>query len=120
MKKNFSNPIPIIIKGIRDKKGEKITLLDLSSIDTAPSNAFIICEAKNPIQAAAIADSVADNMIEYAGRKPDNTDGYRNREWLIVDYGDVMVHIFLRETRSHYDLESLWNDAEITHFPDLD
>lgn len=110
----------IIIEAIRDKKGRAITILDLSRIESAPSGKFIICQATNPTQAGAIADSVTDAMIEFAGRKPYHTDGYRNREWLILDYGDVMAHIFLPDTRAHYDLESLWGDAPATRLEDLD
>lgn len=110
----------IIIDGIHDKKGCRITVLDLSHIESAPSHKFIICQASNPVQVAAIADSVADSMLEHAGRKPSNTDGYRNREWLILDYGEVMVHIFLPDTRTRYALENLWSDARITDIPDID
>lgn len=116
----MANLLEIIIDGIQNKKGRGITILNLEDIEAAPCSQFIICEANNPTQVGAIADSVTDNMLEYAGRKAEHTDGYRNREWLIIDYGDIMVHIFLKEIRTHYDLEGVWGDAKITDIPDLD
>ena len=112
--------LPAIIEGIQDKKGKSITIVDLSAIDTAPSSSFVICEAGNPIQAAAVADSVQDTLLEKCGRKPSATDGFRNREWIILDYGEALVHIFLPEFRQRYALEELYADAPIRRVPDLD
>lgn len=112
--------IRTIIDGIQDKKGTAITVLDLSGILTSPTLSFIVCTGRTPIQTGAIADSVRDKMLEVAGRKPQAVDGYRNREWLVLDYGEVIVHVMLPDTRARYALEELWADAVITNVPDLD
>jgi len=109
-----------IVDGIQNKKGRKIAVLQLSDIESASASEFIICEGSNPAQVAAIADSLQDNALLHCGRKPSNTDGYRNAQWIVVDYGDVMVHVFLRDERVRYDLEGLWNDAPIEMIPDID
>lgn len=109
-----------IIEGIRERKGRGITILDLSGIDGAAANRFIICEGTSTMQTSAIADSVRDYLLEHAGKKPYNYDGYRNSEWIVIDYGDTLVHVFNRDTRRHYNLEELWSDAPVTELPDLD
>lgn len=109
-----------IIEAIRDRKGRGITILDLSEIDGAAANEFIICEGTSNMQVAAIADSIRDYLLEHRGKKPYNYDGYRNSEWIVIDYGDTLVHVFRRETRQHYNLEDLWSDAVATEIPDLD
>lgn len=109
-----------IIDAIQDKKGRGITLVDLSGIESAPTREFIICEGRTPQQVAAIADHVRDQLLEQVRVKPYNYDGYRNARWIVVDYGSVMVHIFVPDARTLYSLEELWNDAAITEIPDLD
>lgn len=109
-----------IIDAIQDKKGRGITLVDLSGIESAPTREFIICEGRTPQQVAAIADNVRDQLLEQVRVKPYNYDGYRNARWIVVDYGSVMVHIFVPDVRTLYSLEELWNDAAITEIPDLD
>ncbi len=114
------NVISIITEAIQDKKGRGITIINLSKIDTAATGAFVVCEGRNPSQVAAIADNVREFMQKSFGRKPINYDGYRNSQWIIVDYGEVMIHVFLPEPRGYYNLEQLWGDGEITRIPDLD
>ncbi len=111
---------PLIIEAIQDKKGEKIDVLDLSKIDTASAHSFIICQGKSTAQVSAIADNVREEIQKKTGIKPYNYDGYRNSQWIIIDYGDTMVHIFLPEFREFYRLEDLWSDADLTMIPDLD
>ena len=109
-----------IIEAIQDRKGKKITLLDMADIESAPAHTFIICEGNTPVQVAAIADNVRDFLLDEIRVKPYNYDGYRASEWIVIDYGDIIVHIFARETRQHHNLEDLWSDAETTQIPDLD
>lgn len=109
-----------IIDAIQDKKGRGITLMDLSGIESAPTREFIICEGRTPQQVAAIADSVRDQLLEQVRVKPYNYDGYRNARWIVVDYGSVMVHVFVPDDRTLYSLEELWSDAVVTEIPDLD
>lgn len=109
-----------IIDAIQDKKGRGITLMDLSGIESAPTREFIICEGRTPQQVAAIADNVRDQLLEQVRVKPYNYDGYRNARWIVVDYGSVMVHVFVPDDRTLYSLEELWSDAVVTEIPDLD
>lgn len=109
-----------IIEAITDRKGKKISLLDLKKIDTAPSDSFVICQGSSTSQVSAIADSIRERLQKNLDLKPYNYDGYKNSQWIIIDYGDVMVHVFLPEYREFYNLEELWNDANITNLPELD
>lgn len=113
------NLIDLITEGIRDRKGRNITHIDLSNIESSGANHFIICEGTSSMQVSAIADSVREYLLNNADIKPYNYDGYRNSQWIVIDYGDVFVHIFLPEVRQRYNLEELWNDAKITSIPDL-
>ncbi|MDE7351314.1 MAG: ribosome silencing factor [Muribaculaceae bacterium] len=108
----------IAVSAIQDKKGREITILDLSKVDGAPTGQFIICTGKSTTQVSAIADSVREEIQKQTGEKPINYDGYRNSQWIVIDYGDTMVHVFLPETRAFYRLEELWNDAETTRIAD--
>lgn len=110
----------VIISAIQDKKGHDISVLDLSQVDGAPTGKFIICTGNSTSQVSAIADCVREKVQKEAGEKPVNYDGYRNSQWIVVDYGDTMVHIFLPDTRDFYKLEQLWSDAKATRIPDLD
>lgn len=110
----------LIIDGIQDRKGKKITLVDLSSIESAAADSFIICEGSSSMQVAAIADSIREHLLDTERIKPYNYDGYRNSEWIVIDYGSTLVHVFLPETRHRYNLEELWSDARLTEVPDLD
>lgn len=109
-----------IIDAIQDKKGQKISLIDLATIESAPAGEFIICQGKSTSQVSAIADSIRDKLLKENGVKPYNYDGYRNSQWIVIDYGNVLVHIFLPEYREFYNLEELWSDAKITEIPDLE
>lgn len=108
------------IEAIQDRKGKKITLLDMSEIETAPAHTFVICEGNTPVQVAAIADNIREHLLDEIKVKPYNYDGYRAAEWIVIDYGDIFVHVFTRDARHHYNLEELWSDAAITEIPDLD
>lgn len=112
--------INMIIEGIQDRKGRRIVHIDLKDIETAAASDFIICEGTSPTHVAAIADSVRDHLFEQASVKPYNYDGYRNAQWIVIDYGSTLVHIFLHDEREHYNLEELWSDAPMTEIPDLD
>ena len=91
-----------------DKKAENIVAMDVSNI-TSLSEYFVVCSASNLIQVKAIADNIRDNIEE----NPWRTEGYENGTWIILDYVDIVVHIFLDETRQYYDLERIWFDAKV-------
>jgi len=110
----------LIIDAIRDRKGHSITVVDLEKIPGASASTFIIAEGNSTTQVASIADHLEERLLEDARLKPYNTDGFKNSEWIVLDYGDTWIHIFLPEARMRYNLEELWSDADITEIPDLD
>lgn len=99
-----------IITAIQEKKGEAIVSLDLKKIDEAVSDFFILCEAQSYIQVKAIADAVVAAVYKDCDEKPYHTEG--GEHWTLVDYVNIVVHIFSKEQRKFYDLESLWLDAD--------
>ncbi len=109
-----------IIESIQEKKGHKIITVDLTEIESASAQYFIIAQGNTPTQVEAIADSVRDYTREHAGTKPIAYEGYRNAQWIIIDYGHIFVHIFTPEAREFYRLEQLWNDAKLTEIKDID
>ena len=108
-----------IIKGIQDKKGSGIVVADVSGIDGTICKDFIICQGNSPQQVEAIAGSVSDYVRETMGEKPVNCVGLDNAVWVAMDYVDVLVHVFVPETRAYYDLEHLWEDAKLKQIPDI-
>lgn len=110
----------LVIEGIQNRKGKKITVVNLEEIDGAAANSFIICQGSSTMQVSAIADSIRETLQKEADIKPFNYDGYQNSQWIVIDYGDIFVHIFLPDTRQFYNLEELWSDAAITEIPDVD
>lgn len=113
-----SKLIEQITEGIQNKKGKKIIIADLSRIDDTICNYFVICQGGSPTQVSAIVDSVREYAQRGADSRPLRIDGLRNASWVAMDYADVLVHVFLPEARSFYDLEHLWADAKITTIPD--
>ena len=110
----------LIIEGIQNRKGRGVTIVDMRDIDTAATGRFIIAEGSSTTQTAAIADSIEETVRTRSGQKPFNVDGEQAGDWVIMDYGDIWVHIFLPAVRTRYNLEELWSDAKITTVPDLD
>lgn len=110
----------MVIEGIQDRKGRNIVHIDLSGIESAAASDFIVCEGSSTMHVSAIADSVRDYLLEHYGIKPYNYDGYQNSQWIVIDYGHTLVHVFLPSERQRYDLEGLWSDAPATAIPDLD
>jgi len=108
-----------IVEGIQERKGKKITVVNLSKLD-APARYFVLCEGTSNTQILAITESVKVYVRENTGESPFAMDGLNNALWIAMDYGDVMVHIFERETRQFYNLEHLWADAKLTDVPDME
>lgn len=98
-----------IVNAIHDKKGEAVVSLDLRKIDEAVADFFVLCEANSSIQLKAIADHVIEQVQEKTGEKPYHC-AYSD-QWILVDYVNIVTHIFRPEQRAFYDLESLWEDA---------
>lgn len=109
-----------IIEGIQERKGKDITVVDMAEVDGATIDKFIICQGNSTMQVTAIADSIRDYLFEKLHVKPYNYDGYRNAQWIVIDYGEILVHVFTPETRQYYNLEELWSDARVTEIPNLD
>ena len=109
-----------IVKGIQEKKGSNISIVDMEGIDGAICRYFIICQGNSPTLIQAIADSVEETARIDTGEKPVHVVGMGNAQWVAMDYTDVMVHIFLPETREFYALDNLWQDAKLDRLPDLD
>ncbi|MDA3881234.1 MAG: ribosome silencing factor [Prolixibacteraceae bacterium] len=111
-----TNIIDAIVEGVRRKKGQEIIDLDLTKIDYSECNHFIVCHGSSNTQAEAIAHSIEETVKELTGQSALHTDGYRNAQWILLDYIDIMVHVFQESWRTHYDLESLWADAQIKKY----
>ncbi len=112
--------VKTIIDGIQEKKGSDIVVADLSEIEGTICKNFVVCQGNTPTQVEAIAESVADTVREQLKEKPSRVVGLRYAQWVAMDYGDVLVHIFVPEMRDYYDLEHLWADAPIQRIPNLD
>ncbi|TCI85414.1 ribosome silencing factor [Tenacibaculum sp. M341] len=106
--------IAAIIKGIDDVKGENIQLLDLRKIENTVCDYFVICTGNSNTQVNAISGSVHKVVSKELKDKPFNVEGQGNSEWVLMDYVNIVVHIFQKHVRDYYDIESLWGDAKIT------
>ncbi|WP_296637992.1 ribosome silencing factor [Polaribacter sp.] len=106
--------IAVIIKGIDDVKGENIQLLDLREIENTVCDYFVICSGNSNTQVNAISGSVQKVVSKEVKDKPWHVEGQGISEWVLMDYVNVVVHIFQKHVRDYYDIESLWGDAKIT------
>lgn len=106
--------LKVIADAMLEKKGQDVVSLDLKPIGTAISDHFIVCNADSTPNVVAIADNIEDRMLEKSKRKVIRTQGKENAFWIIMDYGDIVVHIFQTPYRSFYRLEDLWADAPRT------
>lgn len=109
-----------ITEGIQDKKGKNIVVADLTKIDDAICDYFVICQGNSANQVSAIVESIKEFVNKGVHVKPYAIDGLRNAEWVAMDYAEVLVHVFLPHVREFYDLEHLWADASLNQIPDLD
>ena len=109
-----------IVEGIQERKGKDIAIVDLSSIEYATAQCFVICSGTSTMHVSAVADCLQEYVDKHEDVKPFATDGYQNSQWIVMDYGTIYVHVFMPETRELYNVEQLWSDAEITHVPNLD
>ena len=108
-----------VVEGLQEIKGENITILDLREIDNAVTDFFIIAEGNSNTQVNALSDSVHISVRENVGDRPWHIEGKENAEWVLMDYVNVVVHIFQKGIREFYDLESLWGDAPTTTLENL-
>lgn len=105
----------LVIKGMQERKASDIVVIDLKSLKNAVSDYFVISSANSDTQLDAIARSVEEEVFKTAQQHPWQSEGRTNKEWILLDYVDVVVHIFLKDKREFYALEELWGDAPIRH-----
>lgn len=105
----------VVVRGIQEKKGQDIVVLNLKELKNAVADYFIICSAGSDTQLDAVARSVEEEVEKATGQNPWQTEGRTNGEWVLLDYVDVVVHVFLRDRRQFYALEELWGDADIRY-----
>jgi ribosome-associated protein len=102
----------IIINAIQNKKGENIISLDLRKVQEAVADFFIVCEAPSSVQVRAIADAIEDEVKQKCTEMPYRHEGYQALQWVLIDYVNIVIHIFQPETRKFYKLEEMWNDGD--------
>ncbi len=112
------SPVKVIADAMLEKKGQHVVALDLRAVGTAITDHFVVCHADSTTAVAAITDNVIVRMQEKCGRKVLRMQGLENDFWIILDYGDIVVHIFLTEYRDFYRLEDLWADAKKKEYTD--
>ncbi len=105
-----------IIDAIQDMKGENIVALDLKSIADAPSDYFVITDAESGVRCQAIARNIKTKVKQELGVNPHHIEGLNEAKWILLDYLDVLVHIFYQDQREYYNLEDLWQDARTIKF----
>ncbi|MFN3341633.1 MAG: ribosome silencing factor [Flavobacteriales bacterium] len=118
-KKEIDNATPLIeaiVEGMQEKKGQDIVMLDLREIPNAITDYFVICHADNIRQVKALADSVEEVAFIKLNEKPWHVEGTNNANWVLLDYVNVVVHLFNKESRDFYNIENLWADAKKTEY----
>jgi ribosome-associated protein len=111
MKKNdVKRQVTAAIQACLDKKAEELTVLEMDKGSGAFTDYFVLCSGTNPRQVQAIADEV-ERRLKEAGMRPAQVEGYKQAEWILVDYVDFVVHVFAEKARKYYDLERLWKTA---------
>ncbi|MBL1410281.1 ribosome silencing factor [Sphingobacterium faecale] len=106
----------VVVLGMQEKKGNEIVKLDMRDINATVSDYFVICHADSNVQVNAIAQSVEEEVYKAFGQDPWHKEGQGNGEWILLDFVDVVVHIFKTETRSRYRIEDLWGDAKVESY----
>ncbi|WPU94441.1 ribosome silencing factor [Mucilaginibacter sabulilitoris] len=106
----------LAIHGIQEKKGNDIVRLDLRNIFSSVSDYFVICHADSTTQVKAIAGSIEDEIFKATQVEPWRKEGLEYGEWILLDYVDVVVHVFRTDKREFYGVEDLWGDAEIKYY----
>jgi ribosome-associated protein len=106
--------VDIMVSALEDKKGTEILFIDFSNIPNTVAKYFVICSGSSNVHAGTLAEGVIDKARIEGDSKPWNKEGTENAEWILLDYADIVVHIFQENTRKFYNLEGLWADMKIT------
>ena len=116
--KDTPNLVDIIVNSIQEKKGNDLVSLDMRNTEGAICDNFIICHGNSNTQVRAIAEFIISEVKKVEGSNPWKKEGFGNMQWILIDYVDVVVHIFQHEAREFYDLEGMWGDANVTSYKD--
>lgn len=108
-----------IVEGIQERKGKEIAVVNLTKLKDSPCSYFVICEGDSSVHVNSVATSIKDWVNEQIKIKPYATDGFENSEWIAMDYGQIIVHVFQRPVRAFYDIEHLWADADLKRIENL-
>ncbi len=109
----------VVVQGMQEMKAEDIVLMDLRKVKNAVADFFVICSGNSDTHIDAIAESVDHEVNKTDGQNPWHREGYNNKVWVLLDYVDVVVHVFNRDNRAFYSLESLWGDAKMTSYNEV-
>ncbi|WP_375586137.1 ribosome silencing factor [Cyclobacterium xiamenense] len=104
----------VIVTGMEDKKASDIVVMDLRDITSTMTDFFVICSGSSDTQVEGISNAVEEVVYQQSKERPWRSEGKNNRQWVLMDYVNVVVHIFLKEKREFYQLEELWGDAKVT------
>lgn len=107
--------VQAVIEGLEDKKGQNLCVMDMRHLPERMADFFVIAQAESSTQLRALAESVHEKVREQIGIKPWGSEGQTHGRWILVDYGELVLHLFIPELREFYNLEKLWNDARITY-----
>lgn len=107
--------VQAIVAGMQEKKGYDIVIMDLRKARNAVADYFVICSGNSDKQLAAISDSIEEEVDKNIGESPWHREGRQNKEWMLMDYINVVAHVLRKDKRTHFALEKLWGDAEIEH-----
>jgi ribosome-associated protein len=111
--------LDLIVDAIQDIKGKNIVLINLIHIPDAPARYFVICEGDSSTQIKAIANNVARRVKEESAFRASHIEGELGAKWVLVDFFDIVVHVFDKATRQYYDLEELWSDGKMTEISNI-
>ncbi len=105
----------MVVEGMKEKKAEEVVVLDLNGVKNAIASYFVICTGNSDTQVDAICDSIEEVVYKTLDQEPWHKEGYQNREWILIDFVDVVAHVFKKELREFYSLEDLWGDAVVNY-----
>lgn len=109
----------IVVKGMQEKKASDIVVMDLRDVKNAIADFFVICSGSSDTQLDAIADSIDEQVSKELQQNPWHQEGKNTKEWMLIDYVDVVAHIFKKDKRQYYSLEELWGDAKIQEIENI-
>lgn len=109
-----------IVVACQEKKAKNIVVVDMTKLPGTICQYFVICEGNTPIQVSAISGEIVDYLKKQANERPISTDGLKESRWVGIDYGTVIVHVFLPDLREFYDIEHLWADADLNYIPNAE